>query len=229
MSLICPLVVGCRNSDILPVLYVTSLCRSFTSSQVLPTSCLSNWRKRYWSMMCQRHILTTFMVISLLPSLVGGGQSCSCSVSRNRLSFPVPKGIICPTGPWKHISHVLGRWTCPVWNAHVLFLCHVACAGNLHWIGHWKPAKCLTCSALQDRFIDRIILSIIYNHPIGQLVTLYHLCLVSCTMECKQEQHLALASKNVQNKSCLCISALCAGPLVNSQRTFKSILNFVTN
>ncbi|TNM97699.1 hypothetical protein fugu_013945 [Takifugu bimaculatus] len=26
-------------------------------------------------------------------------QSCSCSVSRNRLSFPVPEGIICPTGP----------------------------------------------------------------------------------------------------------------------------------
>lgn len=55
------------------------------------------------------------------------------------------------------------------------------------------------CSALQDCFIDWIILydaSLeIYNHPCGQLVTLYRLCLVSCTMECKQEQHSALASK----------------------------------
>lgn len=89
------------------------------------------------------------------------------------------------------------------------------------------------CSALQDRFIDRIILydaSLeIYNHPYGQLVTLYQLCLVSCTMEGKEEQHLALASKNIQNKSGLCISALCAGPSLNYQRTFKSILNFVTN
>lgn len=89
------------------------------------------------------------------------------------------------------------------------------------------------CSALQDRFIDRIILydasPEIYNHPCGQLVTLYRLCLVSCTMECKQEQHSARASKNVQNKSRLCITALFAGPSLNSQRTFKLILNFVTN
>lgn len=67
-----------------------------------------------------------------LPALIPPGdiQPCSCPVSRNRLSLPVPERLICPAGPWQRLPHAQWRWTYTCWTPHVLLLCHFACTGT---------------------------------------------------------------------------------------------------